>query len=114
MSEMNDFEKKVIFPKRKKSGNGERKKMSKRTATIIMLIAVIGALLVGLVGFFTDWLWFKDLGYTSVFWKKLLTQCEIAIPVFAIVTLLMRFYLRTLKAGYFKRNDNRIFQNVCS
>ena len=103
MSEMNDFEKKVIFPKRKKSGNGERKKMSKKTATVIMLIAVIGALLVGLVGFFTDWLWFKDLGYTSVFWKKLLTQIEIGIPVFAIVTLLLRFYLRTLKAGYFKK-----------
>ena len=113
MSDMNDFEKnnfeanefakKVIFPRKKKSGNGERKKLSKTSALIIMIIVVAGALLVGLTGFLTDWLWFKDLGYTSVFWKKLLTQCEIAIPVFAIVTLLMRFYLKTLKAGYFKK-----------
>ena len=103
MSEMNDFEKKVLFPRKKKANDGERKKLSKKASLIIMLIAVVLALLVSMAGFFTDWMWFKDLGYTSVFWKKLLTQCEIGIPVFAIVTLLMRFYLKTLKAGYFKK-----------
>ena len=71
-----------------------------------MLLAIALAFLVMFVGFITDWMWFKDLGYTSVFWKRLVTQLEIGIPVFLVVTLLSRFYLRTLKNGYFKKIES--------
>jgi hypothetical protein len=64
-----------------------------------------------LVGFITDWLWFGDLGYTSVFWKKLVTELEIALPVFIVMTLLMRFYLRTLKKGYFRLVESHEIPN---
>ena len=77
-----------------------------------MLIAVILALLVMFVGFITDWMWFKDLGYTSVFWKKLLTQIEIGIPTFVVITLLARFYLRTLKNGYFRKIESHEIPNA--
>ena len=80
---------------KKRKGRKSRKGLS----IVIMIIAVAICLLVMLVGFITDWMWFKDLGYTSVFWKKLVTELEIGIPTFLIVTLLARFYLRTLKKG---------------
>ena len=75
---------------------GKRKRPRKGLSVIIMILAVIVCLTVLLVGFITDWMWFKDLGYTSVFWKKLLTELEIGIPTFLVVTLLTSFYLRTL------------------
>jgi len=77
-----------------------------------MLIAVILAFLVMMVGFITDWMWFKDLGYTSVFWKRLVTQLELGVPVFVVVTLLARFYLRTLKNGYFKKIESHEIPNM--
>ena len=77
-----------------------------------MIIALVIALLVMFVGFITDWMWFKDLGYTSVFWKRLVTQLELGVPVFVVVTLLARFYLRTLKNGYFKRIESHEIPNL--
>ena len=92
---------------RKRKGRKSRKGLS----IVIMIIAVAICLLVMLVGFITDWMWFKDLGYTSVFWKKLVTELEIGIPTFLIVTLLARFYLRTLKKGYFKKIESHEIPN---
>lgn len=57
----------------------------------------------GLVGFITDFLWFKELGYTSVFFKQLYTQLEIGIPSFIIIMVLTYIYLRILKRGYYKK-----------
>ena len=69
-----------------------------------MVLALVFVFLVTTVGFITDWMWFKDLGYTSVFWKRLVTQIELGVPVFVIVTLLARFYLRTLKKDRIARD----------
>ena len=91
---------------------GKRRRSRKGLSIVIMLIAVILAALVMLVGFITDWLWFKDLGYTTVFWKKLLTQIEIGFPVFIVAMLLTRFYLRTLKNGYFRKIESHEIPNM--
>lgn len=93
--------------RRNKSGQGRKKGLS----LIVMLLALIVVCFVMLVGFITDWLWFKDLGYTSVFWKKLITQLEIGIPVFIVTGVLMRFYLRTLKKGYFRDIESHEIPN---
>ncbi len=90
---------------------GKRKSPRKGFAAFIMVLAILMAVIVMMVGFFTDWLWFGDLGYTSVFWKKLVTELEIAIPVFVVMTLLMRFYLRTLKKGYFSKIESHEIPN---
>ncbi len=104
----------AIFGKKKDSGDTDfkgKKKPRKGLAFIIMILAVILALLFTTVGFITDWLWFRDLGYLGVFWKKMLTQFEIGIPVFVVITLLMRFYLKTLKTGYFRKIESREIPN---
>ncbi|MBR3329905.1 MAG: UPF0182 family protein, partial [Mogibacterium sp.] len=89
-----------------------RRKSRRGFSLAIMLIALVLALLVMFVGVITDWMWFKDLGYTSVFWKRLLTQLELGVPVFVVVTLLARFYLRTLKNGYFKKIESHEIPNL--
>ena len=43
---------------------GKRRRKRKGLSILIMLVAVILALLVMFVGFITDWMWFRDLGYT--------------------------------------------------
>lgn len=80
----------------------------KRTAAkgLIVAIIVIIALFLALIGFITDFLWFKELGYVSVFLTKLFTQLKIGIPVFIIISLLAYIYLKFLKKGYFKRIES--------
>ena len=96
----------------KKEFQGKRRRGNKGLSVAIMIFAVVLAFLVLTVGFITDWMWFKDLGYTSVFWKRLVTQLELGVPVFIVVTLLARFYLRTLKNGYFKKIESHEIPNL--
>ena len=71
-------------------------------AFIVVVVVLIGIML-GLVGFITDYLWFRELGYTSVFLKKLFTQLQIGVPLFLIVVVLGYLYLKVIKRGYLKR-----------
>lgn len=87
-----------MFSKKSKNSTNKLKGIS----IFIMVIAVLLALFAGLAGFFTDWLWFKDLGYSKVFWTEIITKLEIGVPVFVFATLLVRLYLSNLKKGYFK------------
>ncbi|MDR0424222.1 MAG: UPF0182 family protein, partial [Clostridiales Family XIII bacterium] len=77
----------------------------KKTAlvAVIAIVAILAACFGGLVKFITDYLWFNELGYTSVFLKKLFTQLQIGVPLFLVITLLGYFYLKLLKKGYHKR-----------
>lgn len=70
---------------------------------IITILLIVMAIFGGLVGFLTDYLWFKELGYTSVFFKQLFTQLQIGIPSFVVIMALTYFYLRVLKRGYYKK-----------
>ncbi|MFA5527610.1 MAG: UPF0182 family protein [Peptostreptococcales bacterium] len=86
--------------------------MSKQRGMLIALIA-IGLIVLTAFGsilkFITDYLWFKELGYTGVFLTKLMTQVKIAIPMFIIFTLILFFYLRSIKNDYYKKvNSNSL------
>jgi uncharacterized membrane protein (UPF0182 family) len=77
--------------------------MRKGLLIVIGFVAVVALLLVGLSEFITDYLWFKDLGQTSVFWKKWVTMIEIGIPTFLIILVLTFLYLKAINKGYRKR-----------
>lgn len=81
------------------------KKRKLGLSVILVILLVILAGFGGLVTFITDFLWFKELGYTSVFFKQLFTQLQIGIPSFVIIMVLTYFYLRVLKRGYYKKVD---------
>lgn len=73
---------------------------------LLIAILLLGILFLSLIGYFTDFLWFKELGYTSVFFTKLFTQLKIGIPTFIVITLLAYVYLKLLKRGYFKKVES--------
>ncbi len=81
-----------------------------KALAIIVLLAIL--IIFSLVGFITDFLWFKELGYVSVFFKQLVTQLEIGIPTFIVVTLLTFIYLKLLKRGYYKKVESNIAGEV--
>ena len=66
----------------------ETKKKRTGWKGIIIVILIILMLFAALIGWITDFMWFRELGYVSVFLTKLFTQLKIGIPVFVIVTLL--------------------------
>ncbi|MBQ4595622.1 MAG: UPF0182 family protein, partial [Firmicutes bacterium] len=79
----------------------KKRKLGLKGGIIVVLLIVL--LFVMLIGFITDFLWFKELDYVSVFFTKLFTQLKIGIPVFVIVTFLAYVYLKFLKRGYFRK-----------
>ena len=78
------------------------KEKKKRTGLrVIIAIVIILGLFLSLIGFITDFMWFRELGYVSVFFTKLFTQIKIGVPTFVAVTFLAYIYLKFLKRGYF-------------
>ena len=81
-----------------------KEKKKKRTGLrIIIAIVIILGLFLSLIGFITDFMWFRELGYVSVFLTKLFTQIKIGVPTFVVVTFLAYIYLKFLKRGYFRK-----------
>lgn len=78
-------------------------KGQKRLSFVILAIVLVVVLFVSLIGFIADFLWFKEMGYLSVFFKKLVTQLTVGVPTFIVVTGLVYLYLSKLKKGYFSK-----------
>ena len=74
-------------------------KGQKRLGYVLLAIVLIVVLFVSLIGFIADFLWFKEMGYLSVFFKKMVTQLTVGIPTFIVVTGLVYIYLNKLKKG---------------
>lgn len=91
---------------------GKDRKQKKGLSLIIMLIVLIFAVVAALTGFIADWLWFGDVGYRAVFWKEIVTELKIGIPVFIAAGLLVRVYLKSLCKGYFSEIESHEIPNL--
>lgn len=80
-----------------------RQKNAKRNSIIMLIFVVIAVTFLLLLNFIIDLLWFKEVGYVSVFFTKLVTQLKYGVPMFLLLSILMGFYLRALRVGYFKK-----------
>ena len=78
-----------------------KEKKNRTGLRVIIAIVIILGLFLSLIGFITDFMWFRELGYVSVFFTKLFTQIKIGVPTFVVVTFLAYIYLKFLKRGYF-------------
>ncbi len=80
--------------------NGKKLPVGRLVITfgILFLAIVFGSV----VDFVTDYLWFKELGFVSVFFKQLITEVKIFVPAFVGITLITFIYLKILKKAYFK------------
>lgn len=82
------------------------KKKMNRLTWVILALAVVVLLFVSLIGFITDFLWFKELSYVGVFLTQLKAQLTMGIPTFFVIALLMFLYLKALKRGYFNKVES--------
>lgn len=103
--------------RRKKKGSeydssAPHRRNRRRFYGIIAIIAVIIALLVYFSGFITDWMWFAEMGYLSVFFKELVTKLEIGVPLFIILAFLIDVYLRKIKINYFRKIESHETTNM--
>ncbi len=78
-------------------------KAKKRLAFVALAVVLILVLFASLIGFISDFLWFREMGYLSVFFKKLITQITVGIPTFIVVTGLVYLYLNRIRKDYFSK-----------
>ena len=71
------------------------------------VVIVVGILLV--LGFFRqistyliDYQWFKEMGYTEIFFKKIITQAEIWGPVFVVLFVIFFGFFKIINKHYIK------------
>ena len=100
------------FKLKRKAKNTEKPAGNKNGWKTLLIIFVIIGVVLSLVGFITDCMWFADLGYSSVFWKKYITEFEIGALIFVISVLLTRLYLKSLKRGYFRQIESKEIPNL--
>lgn len=83
--------------------------MAKKRNNVLLIIGgiVILALMFfrTIVNFVTDYQWFRELGYTETFFKRLVTEFTIGIPAFVIIFLVIYFYLRMIKRNYLSQSN---------
>jgi len=83
-----------------------RKKRGGRLfGAIIAIVIILGALIVALTGFITDWMWFEEMGYVSVFFTEIKSKLMLGVPSFIITTLLCVVFLGWLKHSFLKKNN---------
>ncbi|MDD2494654.1 MAG: UPF0182 family protein, partial [Tissierellia bacterium] len=79
--------------------------MKNHSRFFIIGVAIIFFIIIssfgGIVKFSTDYLWFKELGYTQTFLTKLKSQFYIGIPIFILLTLLLYIYINKLKKRFY-------------
>ncbi len=63
---------------------------------ILLLFITFGSL----VTFFTDYLWFQEMGYTGTFLTRLRTQLIMGVPLFLVLLAISNLYLIRLKKRY--------------
>ena len=78
-------------------------KFERKISIILMSIILVLVLFLTMIQFITDFMWFKEMGYTDVFFKQLVTQLTVGVPTFIVVTALVQVYLTHLKKTYFAK-----------
>ena len=78
-------------------------KFERKISIILMIIILVLVLFLTMIQFITDFMWFKEMGYTDVFFKQLVTQLTVGVPTFIVVTALVQVYLTHLKKTYFAK-----------
>ncbi len=73
--------------------------------TIIIALVVIVVVLFGAMsGYLIDLQWFRELGYTEVFFKKVYTQIKFFIPSLIIMFAIFYIYMKSINAHSIKRS----------
>ena len=72
---------------------------------IVAIIFIVLNSFGSIVRFVTDYLWFKEVGYTETFFTKIKAQFMIGVPIFIILSILLFIFIRKLRKTYMAASD---------
>lgn len=70
----------------------------------IAIVAIVVVLFGTLSGYFIDLQWFRELGYTEVFFKKVFTQVKFFVPSIVIMFSIFYIYMKSINAYSIKKS----------
>ena len=82
-----------------------KKKITFKKITITIIFMVIIAVLSSfgkLLDFWTDLLWFKEIGYTATYVKQVFAKLYVGIPFFVVFMIFIYIYLQRIKSNYYR------------
>lgn len=83
--------------------------MKSKSRLFVISVVVIVFLVINSFGsavkFATDFLWFKEVGYTETFLTKIKAQVSIGVPVFVVLTILIYIFIKRLKKKYDEESE---------
>ena len=73
--------------------------MKKKKFALYFIIVVIAILAIGIssINVIVDYQWFKELGYLSVYFKKLVSIAKLMVPIFLITFIAITLYYISLR-----------------
>ncbi len=74
-----------------------------RIGKIIAAVVVILVIFVSLINFITNWEWFAEMGYTSVFFTEILTKLFLGAALAIVTFVIAILYLGRLRKKYFEK-----------
>lgn len=72
---------------------------------IVVIVFLIINSFTNIVEFITNYLWFKEVGYTETFFTKIKAQIMIGIPIFIILSILLYIFIKKLKKKYEEESE---------
>jgi uncharacterized membrane protein (UPF0182 family) len=84
------------------------KKMPRGSVWIFTIVALVLVALLsigGLISFLVDYQWFNEVGYTGVFFARLINGFKIGIPLFAIIFILLYIYLKGMQKDFYRHSS---------
>ena len=92
--------------------NNKQSKRIKPARLSALILVVLGVIFVSSTGFYTDSLWFKQLGFSQVFFTQIATQTTLFIVAFAVMAIVVGvnlFVTNKLRPIYTRLGDNDPF-----
>ena len=80
----------------------KKKHIGFRAVLVIILLIIVGA--IALDDLITDIIWYREMGYLSVFLTELRVKFMLGIPMFIVVMLVSMLMLKALKASFLKKS----------
>ena len=86
----------------------KKKKKGTTLRVIILIIMLLIVAVLALNDLITDIIWYREMGYLSVFLTELRVKLELGIPMFIAVMLISMIMLKALKSSFLKKSGMEI------
>lgn len=70
-------------------------------ALLVLFMTSFGTIL----NFITDLTWFKEIGYSETYLKRVFAELYVGIPFFVVFFVFLKLYFSKIKSGYYKQMD---------